>query len=208
MGLISCRVCGNSVSSDAKSCPHCGAPKRKFSPSGPGCLMLFLVLVALGIIGNCLDSGSDSNNSPKKTSASPANKPAKLITITTDNLVEAYEENEKSANNKYGYRTSPKRICILGRVTNIKTVFLSDGYQVFIDFRSKVSLGVFDFEVNAEDQDFIQNKMQIGDFVKVDSVYCFGKMNDGTIELDLFNKPNQHHTNSIFHESSDAPGTY
>lgn len=200
MGLINCKVCKGQVSSDAKACPHCGAPKSKFAPSGPGCLILFLVLVGVGWISNCVDSGSKTDSSNvKATKAAPAKNKAQFITISTDNLRAAYAANEKEARAKYGFYKKPIRIGVYGKVEEIKWVYLTDGYEVFIKFPGRISLSVFSTEINYQDQNFIQNELKVGDSIKVDSVFCSGTMDDGTIDLNLSDRAGQTHSKSLFH---------
>jgi len=47
MSLIHCKECGREISSEAKACPHCGAPIKK---EGLGCLSLIGIVVGLGFV--------------------------------------------------------------------------------------------------------------------------------------------------------------
>jgi ribosomal protein L40E len=62
MALKPCRECGQEVSTDAKSCPHCGTkhPTGKRKPLG--CGMLILVIVLGGIAASVFDTGGPSES--------------------------------------------------------------------------------------------------------------------------------------------------
>jgi len=45
--------CGGKVSEEAKSCPHCGAPKKRFMPKkkgDSGCLIIIVVFIIFVIL--------------------------------------------------------------------------------------------------------------------------------------------------------------
>lgn len=56
MALTTCRECKKEVSTDAKTCPHCGtsSPAQKSKPmsAGVGCVLIFFALLVLGAILN------------------------------------------------------------------------------------------------------------------------------------------------------------
>jgi hypothetical protein len=65
VALIKCYECGSDVSTEAASCPHCGAPRRppaqtKRSTVGRGLLIGGAILVGGFILTHWLSSGSDS----------------------------------------------------------------------------------------------------------------------------------------------------
>lgn len=82
MALVPCRECGQQVSTEAKTCPHCGVadPAGKPTPARPpsatpaptgssavekgclGCLGLFIVLVIIGSLGKSSGSGGSSSS--------------------------------------------------------------------------------------------------------------------------------------------------
>ena len=61
MALIKCKECGQQVSTDAKTCPHCGTRSVTSSKLS----MLLGILVLLGIIANF---GSKDKSKPTNTS--------------------------------------------------------------------------------------------------------------------------------------------
>lgn len=68
MPMISCRECGASVSSTARQCPSCGAPRKRMR-GGLGCLRPALfalaLLVIIGGIGSALfPNGHGSTSTP------------------------------------------------------------------------------------------------------------------------------------------------
>lgn len=65
MALTKCRECGKEISTEAASCPHCGAPKPAIKkPSDPsaamGCLGIIVILgaIAFGVHSCTSDSGA------------------------------------------------------------------------------------------------------------------------------------------------------
>jgi len=71
MALIQCKECNKEISSQAKACPHCGAPVERKS-GGCGCLSIIGVVAVIVVIIAILGSGDGSSNSPtekKKTVA-------------------------------------------------------------------------------------------------------------------------------------------
>jgi len=78
LALIECGECSGEVSTSAKSCPHCGAPKRKFkraSFSGErvfktiGALAIFIVVLV--VFGGGGSPGTTSNTSVSSSTAKP-----------------------------------------------------------------------------------------------------------------------------------------
>lgn len=58
MALQKCKECGNEISSQASSCPKCGAPVKKSTKKPSGCLVLIIVLIAFIIYAK---SGKNNN---------------------------------------------------------------------------------------------------------------------------------------------------
>ena len=70
MAVRKCRECSKRVSTEALVCPHCGAPdpvpKRSeadVSNTSKGCLVVFLIVGALWMCGQCGDSSPSSSTS-------------------------------------------------------------------------------------------------------------------------------------------------
>lgn len=83
MSLIKCYECGQSVSTEATSCPHCGAVKKKSRQSScltTGCMFAVCVYVASLAVTSLLPA--TVNNAPKKSAPSKAedNKLPELAT--------------------------------------------------------------------------------------------------------------------------------
>jgi len=64
MALIKCYECGAQISKTAKSCPHCGAPKKKTSAVTWG-VTLFLVFMFMFVIANESGKLSDERTDTK-----------------------------------------------------------------------------------------------------------------------------------------------
>ncbi len=52
MALIKCPECNREVSSDAKTCPHCG---KDLSKSKKSALFLLIFFLLLGALGYCVE---------------------------------------------------------------------------------------------------------------------------------------------------------
>ena len=72
MALKPCKECGKDVSTQAKTCPHCGvdAPAQKGTQvsSGAGCFILLLVIFILAISG--VFSGDNTSVTPPSSESS------------------------------------------------------------------------------------------------------------------------------------------
>lgn len=97
MALMKCKECGGPVSSEAKSCPKCGAkpPKRTSWPAVVfACLVGFVVLRSL-FTDRAPATPTAPSNSPNAATALVATEPNKPSTpppaIVTPNSVEAWE---------------------------------------------------------------------------------------------------------------------
>jgi len=72
MALIKCKECGNDISTQAKTCPKCGAPRPKRSISLRRILIgTFLLGLTLIVIGNI-----SSHNEVQSTAMTPAQRAA------------------------------------------------------------------------------------------------------------------------------------
>lgn len=81
MALINCPECGSEVSKKAKTCPKCGHPiKKKGIGCGPAILIIFLIIIIAGIIGNM----------SKKSSGPISPEPPKIV--SKDELIKKFKE--------------------------------------------------------------------------------------------------------------------
>lgn len=74
MALKECRECNETVSTQAKRCPHCGAKKPTASRPGPaaiGCLILLIAVFLLSIIGSTGTGGSGARVVPVQRTGPP-----------------------------------------------------------------------------------------------------------------------------------------
>jgi len=75
MALKPCKECGREISTNAKSCPHCGANPQ---PAQIGCLssifIIFLVLLIVGYISTLFEGSNLSSNKPPVNSTNALKK--------------------------------------------------------------------------------------------------------------------------------------
>lgn len=68
MALTACKTCKKEISDEAVSCPQCGAPQKAFLDQKAGWgLKISIVaigLIALGIVGNIVEQGGPSADTP------------------------------------------------------------------------------------------------------------------------------------------------
>lgn len=79
MALKPCKECGREISTEAKTCPHCGKQWPTGKPTSPfaiGCLGL----LGLAVVGSLMSTGGSSSN----TSAGSTPSPALASTASTD----------------------------------------------------------------------------------------------------------------------------
>lgn len=77
MALRPCSECKKEISSDAKTCPHCG--KKTGMSTGAGCLVLIIVLVILGaVVGQLNKIGGGSSRPETQTPEGTALSQVKL----------------------------------------------------------------------------------------------------------------------------------
>ncbi len=87
MALKKCRECGKEVSSEAKSCPHCGV-STPVTPSASGCMSTILVLVIVGILAGPVSRCSDDAANSKRSAAAAAER-AKVEAVLTEQITHA-----------------------------------------------------------------------------------------------------------------------
>ena len=69
MALITCPECGQKISSQANSCPHCGAPAKKVAAAG---CPVWLAIVFLAFVGAFFIIVHCSTQSSSPTAAKPS----------------------------------------------------------------------------------------------------------------------------------------
>ncbi len=81
MAMTTCKECGKSVSSEAKTCPHCGSttPAKKKAKGGVGkwLLIMFAIGVATAVLPK-KDKVVTSNATPKAVAVQPKEKKAEV----------------------------------------------------------------------------------------------------------------------------------
>jgi hypothetical protein len=108
--MAHCTNCGTEVSADAKFCPNCGQAtgasvaspgKDKVQPShkGKGCMAAFAIVLVLFVLAVFAGSGNKTASTPSN-SPSAADKPVR--TVSAEELWNAYQDNEASAQQTYG----------------------------------------------------------------------------------------------------------
>lgn len=93
MAMTTCKECGNEVSDQAETCPHCGAPlkagkkKAKRNKRGRGCASVFLGIILLGValiwgLSDAFQASSSTSTSDSASSEEPT------PSLTTDEYQE------------------------------------------------------------------------------------------------------------------------
>jgi hypothetical protein len=138
MALKKCKECGNEVSSQAKTCPKCGAPVPK-TTALVGCLSVVIVLMVIGGISKAI-GGSPSTSSvaagvpatmvastgnAATPAAEPAPEVAKVATaVDLSTLLSEYKGNEVRADGLF----KGHLIQTTGTVGDIKNDILNHPY--------------------------------------------------------------------------------
>lgn len=93
MALIKCKECGKEVSSEAETCPHCGA-RIASKPMGCGSVIGILFVVGIGalIFGGNSSNNSGSNSTSSQTTAKARDDSRNFISIFGEpDLIESSE---------------------------------------------------------------------------------------------------------------------
>lgn len=77
MALIKCHECGTDVSTDAKTCPKCGAKVKK-SSSGAGTMLIIGLVAAIFLAAMTGGTGSNTSSDPE-TPEQKAQKEAETV---------------------------------------------------------------------------------------------------------------------------------
>ena len=117
MSLRACKECGKEVSSQAKACPHCGAPPRRSFGCGTLLLVLIALLVGYSVIVNLLEnpSSSDSAEMPPETLERTEHETILEIRISKDLVNIRTGPGTNYAKDKSGTLTLGEKLYILER---------------------------------------------------------------------------------------------
>lgn len=117
MGLVSCKSCGNEVSTKAKACPKCGAPRSTGMGVGKVLLLIVVGLMVVSAVGASAKHDREKEAVSQGTSA---------INVSADQLQVDYQANEVSADNQY----KGKVLRVSGAVQAIKKGITDKPYVV------------------------------------------------------------------------------
>ena len=93
MAMTTCKECGKQVSTEAKTCPHCGAaaPAKKKAKGGVG--KWLLIVFAIGVVAAVLpkkDKVAASSTTPKVEALQPKEKKAKAEVVAAPNTDQCF----------------------------------------------------------------------------------------------------------------------
>lgn len=131
--LVSCKTCGQSISKNAKTCPHCGEENRTTTTAAkaPGFLSVLLIIFAIAwFVGKLSGSDPGEGNKPSAANQSSYNNDIRQAT-TSSGLSKA--DMAWHAQNTYGWDCA--QVVSKGEMT-------SEGY-FFIDCSSGKKLRVY-----------------------------------------------------------------
>lgn len=122
MALVKCRECAKEISSEATTCPHCGAaPKKKMGFIKKS----LLTLAGLFIVQMIISNFSDQKSGPQvQAVAAKAPEVSYEFKTTPAELTAAYEANTVAADNRFKGR----KYLVQGVVDSINTGIGNDVY--------------------------------------------------------------------------------
>jgi hypothetical protein len=129
-----CPKCSESIQATAKVCKHCKADLRNWFVKHK-ILTAILILIIIGIIGSAGgDKGQKVSSNDNKEASSSDSAVAKVesappVVVTAVDLVNAYSENEVSADAKY----KGKDVEVSGVVSNISNGITDDDLIVSLE---------------------------------------------------------------------------
>src|SRR5271155_824244 len=71
VAIKKCKECGGLVSTKAKTCPQCGAPVKRGTSAGVGCLAIIVVVIVIAAAMNS-DKTTTNEPSPQSDAAKPS----------------------------------------------------------------------------------------------------------------------------------------
>jgi tRNA_anti-like len=127
MAMIKCAECKIDLSSEAKTCPHCGKPVKRSSIArkmGIG-VLIFAGLAVIANAGKSNSGGTSAVAAPSSeattTEPSAAPEPAP-VEVSAADLFHEYDRNEVAADDLY----KGKHLLVTGRVASITKDFLDN----------------------------------------------------------------------------------
>ena len=127
MAMIECKECKQKVSSQAKTCPSCGAAV----PKQVGCLQsIGIAIVALFLFMFIFGKGTSKNDGTEASTAQPVEE---VVIATSKEIAAAYDENEARGDALY----KDKLIQVTGKVDSVNkdvtdnTVIILAGKKMF-----------------------------------------------------------------------------
>jgi RNA polymerase subunit RPABC4/transcription elongation factor Spt4 len=122
--LIQCKTCNAEIATNAKNCPACGA-KNKKPIYKKWWVWVIVVVVSLSVAGqggkDTVQSSANAKDIKQSTSES---EPEQSISVTAEQLLEAYNENEVKADSQY----KGKVLEVTGIVNTIGKDILDEAY--------------------------------------------------------------------------------
>lgn len=119
--LKHCKTCDAVIAKSAKRCPHCGARNQEFHPIR-GLIAFFVTLFALVIIISVFGSNTDDSNneesnpvSSNSTSIDTNKEKPEAISVSAEDLWNAYQENTVNADTIY----KGNMVSITGTISDI-----------------------------------------------------------------------------------------
>ena len=120
MALIKCKECGKEVSSEAETCPHCGA---RIASKSMGCGSIVGIVIVVGIIA-LIFSGGSSNDTGSSSASSQASAEAR---DDSRNFISIFGEPDQIESTEYDNpRPSIVTKLLIYKKQNVQAVFVAD----------------------------------------------------------------------------------
>lgn len=143
MALEACRECGEKVSTEAETCPHCGVPdptyQRKEETAGEssGCFKIFLYFIPFvlgyGVLAQLCYGGDPASDSTSDNTAECVAEIGEVAHISVDNSDHAYLGRTQQAYNELmDALASEDRLGFKQLVQSDRVIRISDGTSVRI----------------------------------------------------------------------------
>jgi hypothetical protein len=118
MAMKPCRECTKEVSTEAKTCPHCGVsfPTRKKTSKLAIAVLVVVGVIVVAAVAGSGDKGAGSGGDVTDEAPAPA------VTVAAVDLWKAYDANEVAADEVY----KDKRLLVTGAVASIDKDIMDD----------------------------------------------------------------------------------